>query len=741
MALDLKLMRKLFAAGAVLAVLVAAGFYLRGILKSWHYPMVAPSSLPKDAAQVAKGFTYSQSDGRRTIFKISATNFQQSKDLQRVELQDANIILYGKEGDRSDRIFGDDFQIDKGTGDVIAKGEVHIDLETNTPTAGMPGGLSIPEKSMVHLKTSGLVFNQKTGLAQTKELIEFRIPEAGGSAIGATYDSQSSVLELKSSVRVVTTGSQKATVTAQSATILRTPQRIIMQEAKIEQPPRSIAAGQLTVMLRPDNTVERIVGAGGVHAVGEGPKAFEVNAATGELLLDRSSQLRSGNLSGGVTLVKRGEQPAEGKAGRLLLAFGPKGRLQQARAEDAVELRQGEPAKSQEIHAAAVDLYLRDGKLLEKATTSGGPAQVVLSQKESKSTISAGQFEAKFGEQNRLRSVFGTGNTRVVSATPGHPDQVTTSRDINAAFNSDGEIASAEQTGDFRYQEGDRKGFADRARYNPADETFDLTGSPRVSNAELGLTADDIQISRKTGGAFAQGNVKTTYNQKAQPNGAMLGSADPVHVTGATMTASRPGGTARYTNARLWRGPDIVEAPSILFDHDRRSLQAESSKAGRVAAVFVQPGKNGKLTPVNVTADRLSYVDSERKAVFSGAVVVGIEGGTIDADTVQTILRSRGTQSESQPASQLDRIVAQGNVRIKQPNREASGSQLLYTAAEEKFVLTGSPASPPSIFDAERGQISGDSLTFFTHDGRVLVGSRESSQTQTQTRVQDASKK
>src|SRR5262249_26524046 len=207
----------------------------------------------------------------------------------------------------------------------------------------------------------------------------------------------------------VTTGRQKATVTAQSATILRTPQRIILRGAKVEQPPRSIAAEQLTVMLRPDNTVERIVGAGGVHALGEGPKGFEVNAATGELVLDVSSQLRSGNLSGGVTLVSRAEQPAEGKAGRLLLAFGPNGTLQQARADEPVEFKQGEPPRSQEVHAAAVDLYMRDGKLLEKATTSAGPAQIVLSQKESKSTISAGQFEAKFGEQNRLRSVFGTG--------------------------------------------------------------------------------------------------------------------------------------------------------------------------------------------------------------------------------------------------------------------------------------------------------------------------------------------
>src|SRR5260370_20284961 len=260
MAVDPKLLRKVLATGAVLAVVVAAGFYLRGILKSWRQPALAPGNLPQDTAQVAKGFTYSQSEGGRTIFKISATSFQQSKDLQRVELHEANIILYGKEGDRSDRIFGSDFQIDKNTGDVTAKGEVQIDLETNSPVAGLPERVSVPEKSTVHLMTSGLIFNQKTGLAQTKEQIEFRIPEAEGSAVGAVYDSRANVLTLKSNVRVLTYARQKATVTAQRATILRTPQRSVMQGAKIDQPPRSIATDQLTIMLRADNTVERILG-------------------------------------------------------------------------------------------------------------------------------------------------------------------------------------------------------------------------------------------------------------------------------------------------------------------------------------------------------------------------------------------------------------------------------------------------------------------------------------------------
>lgn len=216
----------------------------------------------------------------------------------------------------------------------------------------------------------------------------------------------------------------------------------------------------------------------------------------------------------------------------------------------------------------------------------------------------------------------------------------------------------------------------------------------------------------------------------------MLASADPVHVTGATMTASRISGAARYTAARLWRGPDIVQAPSIFFDQVHRTIQAESDPSSRVSSVFVQTDKNGKTTPVNVTSDKLVYVDADRKAVFSGNVLVKTEGSTLTAETADVFLVAAGQQATGQGPSQLDHIVAKGDIKIEQPNRKAIGTQLVYTSREDKFVLTGSPARPPSIFDAERGQIQGDSLTFFTHDGRVLVGSRESSPNITQTKAQ-----
>ena len=77
-------------------------------------------------------------------------------------------------------------------------------------------------------------------------------------------------------------------------------------------------------------------------------------------------------------------------------------------------------------------------------------------------------------------------------------------------------------------------------------------------------------------------------------------------------------------------------------------------------------------------------------------------------------------------------MVAQDEVAIQQANRRAEGQKLVYTAADDKFVLTG---GPPSIFDAEQGKITAVSLTFFRRDDRVLVEGEASTPVVTQTRV------
>jgi lipopolysaccharide export system protein LptA len=744
MPFDPKRLRKIFAGGAVFVFVIALGFYLRGIFKPQETIPDTPRNIPSGVEKSATGFNLSKSEGGKTLFTIHAASVQQYKEGGRAALHDVSITVFGRNQDRSDQIYGADFAYDPVAKVVSAEGEVRIDLEAVSTAATPAAGPAEETRNLIHVKTSALTFNENTGIAQTKAAIEFRVPEGNGSAVGATYDSHGGVLTLKSAVRITSTGPRKATITGQSATITKNPSRIVMQSAKVEELQRAISADKVTVFMGDDNNIERVVGSGNLHASSTGAKAFEINAPEGELEMAGANQARRGILSGGVTFASKGNSPAEGKAGKILLTFAADNRLSKARAEDSVQLKQGPAGKSQELHAVALDLSVKDGRRLEKAVTSGGPAEIVRDQAPGKTTISAGHFETVFNDQNRPVSLYGTPDAKIVDSVPGKPDRILTSRELTAKFNDKGEIISADQTGDFHYQEGTQTASAERAKYAAAEETIVLSGSPRVIDANQGitLTAESIQLNRKSRNAFAQDNVKTTYSKMgAQPGGAMLGSADPIHVTGSSATMNSATGVARYTKARLWQGPNIVEAPTISFDRTKRSLQAQGGQGGRVASVFVQKDKNGKLTPVNVTSDRLSYVDAERRAVFSGNVVVHAQDAMITSATVQVILLPKKGQAENQSASQLERIEAQGDIKIEQGSRKATGNKLVYTAAEEKMVLTGTPEKLPSIFDAERGQISGDSLTFFTHDGRVLVDSGETSKTEIPNRIPDAGKK
>jgi lipopolysaccharide export system protein LptA len=251
------------------------------------------------------------------------------------------------------------------------------------------------------------------------------------------------------------------------------------------------------------------------------------------------------------------------------------------------------------------------------------------------------------------------------------------------------------------------------------------------------LTSQSVQLNRKNSTVFAQGEVKTTFSElKQQANGGMLSSSDPIHVTGTSMMAGRNTDSARFTNGRLWQGKNIVEAPVITFDRTRRNLQAQSSRERRVTAVFVQPRKDGDSTPINVTADKLTYVDADRKAVFSGNVQARSTEMNTSAESIQLFLLPGGGAG----SNQLDRLIAQGDVKVQQPGRKASGNQLTYTAQEGKLVMIGSKENRPVISDDAKGQVSGDSLTFYIHDDRVLVDSQESSHTTTQTHIPDKSK-
>ena len=154
-----------------------------------------------------------------------------------------------------------------------------------------------------------------------------------------------------------------------------------------------------------------------------------------------------------------------------------------------------------------------------------------------------------------------------------------------------------------------------------------------------------------------------------------------------------------------------------------------------VSTVLVQVDKNGTVTPLRITSARLNYADVERRIFLDGGVTTKASDATMTGQRMTVFLLPRSqSKAGANPAmpGQVDRIIAEDQVVITQPTRHATGERLVYTSADDKFVLTG---GPPSIFDAERGKTTGDSLTFYKHDDRVLVEGRETSPAVTRTQV------
>jgi lipopolysaccharide export system protein LptA len=300
------------------------------------------------------------------------------------------------------------------------------------------------------------------------------------------------------------------------------------------------------------------------------------------------------------------------------------------------------------------------------------------------------------------------------------------------------------QTGEVKIEEGQRSASADRATFSQVNDTLTLNGNVQYKDASIGATLSSrtLALDRPTGQTTATGDVKTTYvEQKGTSSGAMLSASRSVHVTAAQMVARSSTGEARYSGgARLWQGGSIVQAASIQFNRMSRTLEAGSEGSRRVSTVFAQPNRNGKQIPVEVLADHLHYDDGQRSAVFEGSLVVRSSDSTLRGDKATVILRPESERSQSQKPtssgapSEVQSIEATGNIQIQQMSRRAVGARLLYTADEQKFVLTGTAGAPPSIFDAEHGQVTGVSLTFFNRDGRVLVDSSNSTSI-TQTRL------
>ena len=804
-------LRRWLAATAVLFTVVIAGMYLSARLRERDVLKEVPGKIAYDIKQTANGFQFSKSEAGRTVFTIRAREVKEFKLNGHAELHKVNIILYGRDSSRFDQIYGDNFAYDPTSGDVTAQGEVQIDLEAN-PEGSTDLDQAAPKvlKNPIHLKTSGIVFNKNSGDASTNARVDFRTPQATGWAVGVHYLGKANTLTLDSQIHVALAGERAPSIVAAHGQFTGDPHQLVLDQPRMTQARGTVQSDQATFFLGPDNEVERVLAAGNVIADGQpsrtvttreadanAPKTSGLHARADQadlILTGTHNEVRLATLTGNVEVDRIGTGGMRGSAARVVVDFAAQNKVRTVHAADGVRLWQqaanlASPAagtsaglssgpQDYELTAPIVDFFVAEGRRLDRAVTSGA-AQITISPAQNpagpdasspqRTIVTAGKFDARFEPtpdgQSRLSTMHGAPDAKIVNITSGQPDRVSTSQTLDAEFLPQGGIDSIVQQGSVAFADGQTpdkrtQAWADRARYTPADQILVLTGNPRVAEGSMVTTARTIRLNRATGDAFADGDVKSTYSEfKEQPNGALLASSSPIHVTAAGMTAHNSPAIALYQgNARLWQDANLIEAPSIEFDRERRFVTAHGTAKQPVSTVLVQnptaAGSEGEqttkrkpagvasnekpppaATTVTITSTLLTYSDADRHAHYDGGVVARSSDSKATSKTADAYLVPRAQTSSNQALggpAQLDHLVATGDVVIVQPRRRATGQKLVYTAADDKFVLTG---GPPSIFDAEQGKITGVSLTFFRRDDRVLVEGEASTPAVTQTRV------
>src|SRR5262249_19016984 len=152
---------------------------------------------------------------------------------------------------------------------------------------------------------------------------------------------------------------------------------------------------------------------------------------------------------------------------------------------------------------------------------------------------------------------------------------------------------------------------------------------------------------------------------------------------------------------------DVFQSPNRLVSNSRITTIFQQSAPP--TARSSEMASRRQPQPVTISADSLDYTDQDRRARYLGNVKMVTQGTTMGSDRLDVHL----SQGMAAPGSEVERIEADGRVRLSQPGRHGSGDRAEYFAGPGKVVLTG---GPPILVDEQKGSTTGRRLTFYTRD-------------------------
>jgi lipopolysaccharide export system protein LptA len=730
-------------------------------------PVVLPQSVPIDVHQQVSGYTFTHSDGDRRVFTVHAARTVSFKQGGTTVLEEVLVELFGQTGKRRDIMRTQRCDYNSQNGDLFTSGPVHIELNAEAdraPAAGLKG------TQTVYLETSKVSYQHEGSLVMSDQEVRFRIGPASGTSQGMVYATRDGSLELEKDVVMELqspNGHASDPPMGLTASHLRyeklSRQITLWGPIRVTRGERNVSAGSGKVFLNEANRVTRVDLEGSV-------KASESSAARlVELSADRaqgdfdpeSTALRHLSARGNVA----GQSREKGSASRLLAEkvelnlAGIPAKLQSGDASENVQLvvdssptlgqgvAEANRARTEKRALTAAELkfsFRPDGKSLKDAQTVG-PGRLVVDSPDPKvgqRIITSGQFLMAFNARSNLETLRGRKPTHIVfqpptSAPSGSVAQESTADQLVATFDEmTHALKEVKQSGNYTFRDGDRNASAQESVYVAAAQGVTLIGRPQVWDAESRARCERLYFDLPSDTAEGTGKVQATHLETGDqmPDGQ---APDPTNVLADRMVAQRRGQLVHYEGrVRAWRGADVVESSSL----DVNRMAKRLSSGSQVLTSHLQPASYAagaapssetprrETRPLTVRADFLEYFDEGSKASYRGHVKLQTEATAMEADRMDVYFSQLGTSQESE----VERAMAEGHVVVVQPGRRATGEHGEYFAGPGKIVLTG---GPPSISDVEKGLTTGQRLTVFVHDDRLLVDGGDRSPTLSQHRV------
>jgi lipopolysaccharide export system protein LptA len=702
-----------------------------------------PRSLPESASARADDWSWEETRDGKPSVRVRARDQRLNAEGNRIDLTDVELQLFGKDATTFDRVRSAKADFDLTGGILFSDGAVEI-------TMGVPADPAVkPKARLIHIKSSGVRFESKTGKAMTERAASFQFDRGEGSCTGALYDPGTRELQMHRDVRLRWRGQDPGAIPMdiEAASLLYkedTSEILLSTWSKFRRATLSMEGGNAIVKLRQEGVIEGVDAFNARGTDRQPERTIDYAADLLHIRFDEKGVLQTVNGENNAKLLSRDAAATTSvNSSRLDLTFVPQGNdslLRTALATGSAVLESHPvprpnvpPADSRIVRSETVSLRMREnGREVEQLQTEApGTVQFLPNRPGMKKrTVAGQQLRAEYGANNQIKKFIATEASTTTEAPPvkgstPRPPALTWSKGLTAHFDDKtGDLKHLEQWDNFRYEEGDRRAKSDRADlYSPSDEIV-LTGTARVWDPTGATAADRIQLNQKSGDVEAAGNVASTRQpekkDKKKPNqNGMLTGEEPVQARAGYMTSKEDNRLITYEgNALLWQGSNRITAHRITIDRRTNHLEASSNVVTQLIDKS-EAGKKQNLFTI-VKAPKMVYDDTERLAHYTGGAALNRGGMIVTAREIRAWLKS------GEADSSFDHAFADGEVKIDQntPVRKRVGrsEHAEYYADDGKVILSG---GTPEFTDSVKGSTKGEKITYYSNDDRLFVEGAE----------------